>query len=105
MSITITKTSYGPILALGDRTFTLMDGQDMIVAYEEVADFLDVVERHLVTTLREAFDEALQAFEAGIQMNSSLVYGYLNAYNQFNGFKNGFLPNYLRQVAEAERHQ
>lgn len=105
MSVTITKTSYGPVFANGDRMFTILDGQDMIAAYDDSATFIQDVERHLIETLREAFDEALQAFEAGIQMNSSLVYSYLNAYNQFNGFKNGFLPNYLRQVAEVERQQ
>jgi hypothetical protein len=104
MSFTITKTSYGPVLTLDDNTFTIMDGQDMIQAYEEVPDLLAIIEDHLMVILREAFDETLQALEAGIQMNSSLVYGYLNAYNQFNGFKNGFLPNYLRQLADVERH-
>lgn len=103
-NITFHKSSYGPIFVVEDRMFTVHDHPEMVRAFDEIPNFVDLVEKHLIETINEVVAEAFEALTDGYQYPTQVVFGYFNAFQVFSGFKHGFLPGYMKQIAHSNHN-
>jgi len=102
-SLQIRATSNGPIIIDGDKLIVLTDDDLLIELCENDPNVLDMIQSHIVETLRSSMKDFTEAVEVDINGPPNMIYSYISAAQQFFMFKTHRWYQYLIAIEETNQ--